>query len=138
MQEDAVVTRKRKIPIILSEDEREEEQEEFHRILALNTVAEIPSESQESKTPPLSQSIFSSSSYESPSTPLSKSLIPNERKFSQEESIQYVNNADYDDSKSIDFGDTSDDDNIKNEDNSNISVSISNVNTLIKTKRSVD
>ena len=137
MQEDAVVTRKRKIPIILSEDEREEEQEEFHRILALNTVAEIPSQSQESSSLPSSQSILSSSSYESQST---KSFIPNEQKLSEEETIQNVNNnTDYDDSKSIDFGDTSDDDNNnKNEDNSNISVPIPNVNTLIKTKRSVD
>jgi len=130
--------KRRKIPIILSQDERDEDEEEYYRILALNTIIEAPSISQQS-SPPSSRPISSSSlsSSESQSTPLSQSLIPNKRKFSQEESIQNVNNVNYDETKSIDFGDTSEDDD-KNDDNTNINVQIPNANSLIRTKRSVD
>jgi hypothetical protein len=130
--------KRRKIPIILSQDERDEDEEEYYRILALNTILEAPSISQQS-SPPSSQQIYSSSlsSSESQSTPLSQSLIPNKRKLSQEESIQNVNNVNYDETKSIDFGDTSEDDD-KNDDNRNINVQIPNANSLIRTKRSVD
>jgi len=130
--------KRRKIPIILSQDERDEDEEEYYRILALNTIIEAPSISQQS-SPPSSRPISSSSlsSSESQSTPLSQSLIPNKRKFSPEESIQNVNNVNYDETKSIDFGDTSEDDD-KNDDNTNINVEIPSANSLIKTKRSVD
>lgn len=130
--------KRRKIPIILSQDERDEDEEEYYRILALNTILEAPSISQQS-SPPSSRPISSSSlsSSESQSTPLSQSLIPNKRKFSPEESIQNVNNVNYDETKSIDFGDTSEDDD-KNDDNTNINVQIHADYSLIKTKRSVD
>ena len=112
--------------------------EKVYRILALNTILEAPSISQQS-SPLSSQPIYSSSlsSSESQSTPLSQSLIPNKRKFSQEESIQNVNNVNYDETKSIDFGDTSEDDD-KNDDNTNINVQIHADYSLIRTKRSVD
>jgi len=136
-----VVTRKRKIPIIFSQDERDEEEDEFQRIRALNVVQEKPSQPSSSSSSPqsLSQQIYSSPSSNSESHSikplLSQSPIQKDINLNEDEVIKNINNnltKSYDPIGRFWRYRTSDDN------NSNTNVQIPAANSLIKTKRSVD
>jgi len=134
-----VDTRKRKIPIIFSQDERDEEEEEFQRIRALNVVQEKPSQPSSSSSSPqsLSLQIYSSPSSNSQSHSikplLSQSPIQKDINLNEDEVIKNINNnLSYDPIGRFWRYRTSDDN------NSNTNVQIPAANSLIKTKRSVD